>query len=265
MKNILLIALLFVASNFPLLAQHDNSQGESGQLSDKKFSLDVNIGVGIPAGDFGNTTQVPLPSTDTTHVNGLALTGFHFSIAANYLFSSFFGGMIMVGGNLSPFDEAEWQSLRSTQVIGISTSVNGMFYIGQYLIGPYISVPASPKVKIEVKALLGLVTANYPTLNQTFPYYGTTVVEVKTFNNSYDFGCYFGAGIKYMVTDNIGINLNAGYMGSDINYPEVDLTVAQTGYPNYSAKSIFPRYMQLGLIQITCGVSFYLYSKGIDF
>ncbi len=40
-------------------------------------------------------------------------------------------------------------------------------------------------------------------------------------------------------------------MGSDINYPEVDLTVAQTGYPNYSARSIFPRYMQLGLIQVT--------------
>jgi len=225
-------------------------------ISNKKFSIEVNLGIGIPAGDYGNTAQVPLPSSDTTHVNGLASTGFYFNVTAGYLFSPFFGGMVMVGGNLNSFNEGAWQTLRSTAIPGITTSVDGNFYIGEYLIGPYASVPASNKVKIEFKALLGLVTANYPLLTQTFPYYGTTVVEVKNIKNSSNFGYYFGAGLKCMVTNNIGIYFNFGYTGSDIGYPEVDVTIAQTGYPTYTVYSTHERFMLLGIIQMTGGVSY---------
>jgi len=49
-----------------------------------KFSFGLNVGVGIPGGNFGKADSSALPlsqgtkSGDTTKVNGFAKTGFHF-------------------------------------------------------------------------------------------------------------------------------------------------------------------------------------------
>lgn len=263
MQKILLVSTLSLIC-LNAIAQNDYTP-PSGQTStinthtgDKKYSIDVNIGAGIPMGDYGNTSQVPLPANDTGHVNGLALTGFHFNFTASYLFSQFFGGTLMIGGTSNSFDNTAWQTLRDESVPGITTSVNGNFYIGQCLIGPFASIPASNKVKIEFRALLGLVTANYPLITQTYPYYyyGASVTEIKSIKSSDGFGYYFGARLNYKVTDNIGLDFTIGYTGSDICYPEVDVTYNESGYLPFTEYSVYNRYMQLGLLQMTGGISY---------
>ncbi len=240
----------------PVKSRFSNSDNKSPETN--KFSIALNFGVGLPLGDYGNSSQVPFPANDTTHANGLALTGFHFNGTASYLFSPFFGGMIMVGGTSNSFNEAQWQTLRSQNIPGITTSVNGNFYIGQYLVGPYASIPVNRRIKVEFKALLGFVSANYPQLTQTFPtyYYGATVVEIKTIKPSNDFAYNFGVGLKCLLTKNLGLDFNIGYTGSDISYHEVDISYYEAGYYPYTDYSIFNRYMQLGLLEMTAGVSY---------
>ena len=267
--GICIASILICASAF---AQKDSARtGEpylrnSATPAKQKFSISANIGAGIPMEDYGNTSQTPFSNVDTTHIAGLATTGFHFNLNASYLFSKFFGPTIMIGGTLNTFDEAQWQALRSAAVPGITTSVSGSFYIGQYLIGPYASLPVSDKVQIEFKALFGILTANYPIISQTYPAnyginipnfnYGEPTTQVKTIATSSDFGYYFGTGIKYMATNHIGISLNVGYTGSDVGYPNVTVTYDQSGSSIYTKYSTHTRYMQLGIFQTTAGVSY---------
>lgn len=222
-----------------------------------KFSITFNFGAGIPMEDYGNISQVPFPGgIDSAHVNGLASTGFHFNGTAGYLFSKNFGVMVMVGGTSNSFNNEVWHTLRVGGTPGIITSVYNNFYIGQYLIGLNASIPASTSVKVGFKALFGMVTANYPTLTESFQYYGTTVVIVKNITGSTDLGYYLGANLTIMLTKNIGLEFNAGYLGSNITYPEVDLTVSQTGYQTYSQPFVYDRFMLLGILQTTGGLSF---------
>jgi hypothetical protein len=273
MKKIFL-QIFLVLVYFSVSAQRDSIRSGRQYLKNayfpgnKKFSLEVNIGAGIPMEDYGNISQTPFSTTDTTHLNGLASLGFHFNCTASYLFSQFFGGTIMLGETLNNFNKEKWQTLRNNAVPGITTSVNGSFYIGQYLIGPYASLPVSNKVQIEFKALLGLITATYPTITQTYPasysvnfptyIYGIPVTQEKAIEKSTNFGYYFGTGIMYIASNHIGINLNIGYAGSDIGYPKVTVTFSQSGYltSSYTEYSTYTHFMQLGIFQAAAGISY---------
>ncbi len=253
------IASCLVCSS--LFAQMDNTKPipaapKFNYTSDtKKFCIEFNFGPGIPMEDYGNISQVPNPASDTTHINGLASTGFHFNCSANYLFSQNFGGAAMVGLTFNSFNNTAWQKLRSQVIPGIITSADGNFHIGQYLIGPSASIPSGNIVKIGFKALLGVVSANFPVLTQTNPNNGNTLIVVKKFVSSNNFGYYFGANLNIMISTNIGLDFNVGYLGSDIDYHEIDVTKSQIGYAPYTNYSIYDRFMLLGILQMTGGIS----------
>lgn len=253
MKRIFLVANCMLFS-FLLSAQSEDKIKDD--LGIKQSSLDLNIGVGLPISDFGNTTEDPVPSSNSTVINGLASTGFHFDADYGYRFSQFFGAMLRVGGNINSFNAAEWQTIRSEEVPGISTSADGGFYIGEYFIGPFVSIPASDKIKVEIKALAGIITANFPTLNETYPYTGE--VEVRNIKSADDFGYYFSVTMKYMIKNNVGINFTVGYSGSSIKYPQENVTLAEPGYQTTTTTDNLSRTMGLGIIQITTGIPFNL-------
>ena len=238
----------------------------SVSAQDKKLSFGVNVGYGIPGGDFSSTDAskqpvVEYPSTDTTHVSGYAKSGFHFNVYGDYMFASVIGGMISIGGNMNSYDVATLNSNVATAYTKAgfngtlpAFTVSGSYYVGQYLIGPYVSIPAGSKLRIEIKALVGLTSVNYPTLSYSYSFFGSPISETITVKSSSGFGYNFGAGIKYMVTDMVGLHFNVCYAGCSASYPSYTAT-ASDGTNSSSQTHNTAMAMSLSEIQVTVGAS----------
>jgi len=222
-----------------------------------KLSFGLNVGVGIPGGDFSKNdgSALPLANTttpDTTKYNGFAKTGFHFDVYGTYMFSSHVGAMLSLGGTMNSFDAATLQTVaNSNGGSGAVVTSSGNYFVGQYLVGPYVALPlGSNKLQLELKGLVGLVTANYPTIDYAQGL-GTGTITVKSGSG---FGYRFGAGLKYMVADMIGLHFDLGYTGSSITYSSSTQTQS-FGSMSQSETDPVSKTMSLSLMQVTVGVS----------
>ena len=224
---------------------------------DKKFSIGISVGAGIPLGAFGskNSDTTSAAQMDSTHrENGYANAGFHFDVTIGYRFINNLGVAILVGGNMNSFDATTYTSVNGVKSPETFTSTS--YYVGQYLVGPFAYFPAGDKLRITVRALFGLVTANTPTETFTTTVFSTTATSVTSGNSGSGFGYQFGAGIKYNFSDNVGLLFNVDYAGSTIAY--TGYTVASTfgssssTHENTTLKST----MDLGIISTTLGVAF---------
>lgn len=245
MKKKILLALA-IATAFTLKAGNLNVQSSKGD--DKKVVLGVSVGAGIPLAAYGKADT--LAENDSTHRNGWAKTGFHFDVTAGYLFAGSIGGMIYIGGNMNSFDATSYKTINGFNSSATVTAKS--YYLGQYLIGPFLALPAGDKLKINLRLLVGLVTANTPTI---------TVGENNNVTSTYSgkggsgFGYQFGAGIQYNFSESLGMMVNIGYTGSSISY--TGYTQSQTNpalswtYTNTTLKQT----MSMGLITATIGLA----------
>ncbi|HVA97397.1 MAG TPA: outer membrane beta-barrel protein [Bacteroidia bacterium] len=225
--------------------------------NDSKFTLGVSVGAALPMGAYGSAKSdtTIANSNDSTHINnGYAKTGFHFDITAGYLFADNIGGMVYIGGNMNSFDDATYNAVNGIRAPTTSTHTN--WYVGQYLVGPFLSLPASDKLKIDIRVLVGLVTANLPT-GTAAANDGSGETLITSGNGGSGFGYQLGGGIKYNLSDKMGLTVNIAYTGSTINY---------TGYKYvysgpYNATTInttAKRTMSTGLLTTTVGIAFNL-------
>src|SRR5580704_16801221 len=86
----------------------------------QKLSFGVNVGAGIPMGDYSKTDSTKLPisrstvnagkANDTTKYNGFAKTGFHFNVWGQYMIAGPIGLKLMIGGTMNSFDAASYTS-----------------------------------------------------------------------------------------------------------------------------------------------------------
>jgi len=254
MKKLTLISAALIGLGMVYTGQNTaNAQGVV-----HKLSFGLNVGCGIPGGDFSKNDGTALPianakGADTTKYNGFAKTGFHFNIYANYMFSTNVGATIVIGGTMNTFDAATLQTVANTNNTGSPAVVtsSGNYYVGQYLIGPYFAFPlGSDKVSLELKGLVGLVTANYPTIDYAEGL-GTGSIAVKSGSG---FGYSGVVGLKYMLTDMFGLHLDVGYLGSSISYSSSTQTQSYAGM-SQSYTDPVSKTMSLSLIQVTIGAS----------
>ncbi len=224
----------------------------------KKFVLGISLGAAIPSGSFASTNVKnsfwDFNSTDSTHLQGFAKTGFHFNITATYQFTDDFGLTLLLGNSSNPFDINAFSS-----AIGYPAgSQSSNFTTAEYLLGPCFSLPISNKFKFRVSLLAGIVTNNYPTIDVALN--DTTTYEV-TFNGATNFAYSIGAGIIYNVTDNIAVQLNLNYTGTTITYTGWTgiYTINGGVYSYYPYTSNHPNdvtSMTAGLLKPTFGVEF---------
>ncbi|MGP8217419.1 MAG: hypothetical protein ACLQQ4_17765 [Bacteroidia bacterium] len=259
-KTILLVT--FVLAFIMLKAQdyvrptRDNTSTSSGNPipGNKKFSIGISIGEAIPMQDFGSTNVKnsfwDFTSPDSTRLQGFATTGFHFNISASYLFSDDFGIMMLIGFSSNSFDINAFSSS-----IGYPASnTTGGYSTAEYLIGPYLSLPVVNKLKINISALIGLVTSSYPTLNIALN--DTTVLETN-FNGGSGFAYSFSAGLEYSVNNNISLLLNFAYTETTITYSSWLATYTITGYyPVTINHNTDVTSMSTGILKPTIGISF---------
>lgn len=238
-----------------------NAKKTVSEEDDKKFNIGLSAGTTIPLQDYASTTN----SNDSTQVSGYAQTGVHFNATASYKIIKYLGAMVMVGGNINSCNPS------SSSSAGAAITPSGSHYVGQYLAGPYVSVPVGKKFSVEVRALVGLITAAYPKLSESTSaslgtYYSYSITTELAFKHGAAFGYSAGLGGKYMLGEHFGLMLNAAYSGSSMNFPGSTFHIEQkssglfsTTVPintNTTTTRTNTTHMSIGMINISVGIAY---------
>jgi len=230
----------------------------------RKLSIGFSIGTNAPHARYAQSDSVAVPFisnvNDMNNINGYAKNGFHFNIYSTYMITQQFGAMLSIGGNFNSFDILTLNIQAYDQYAGNfftstpppSFTISGSYYVGEYLIGPYFKFHIGPpNLSLELKVLLGVVTANYPTLTYSYDYMGTIATQTETVKVGNGFGYNISGGYMYTILKGlIGLHLDVGYTGADINYPSY--TTSSNGI---STAYDSPKSMSLGILQFTLGGS----------
>jgi hypothetical protein len=257
-----------------------------------KLSFGLNVGAAIPMGTFAKHDSSALPVSsftgnnagkvnDTTKLNGFGKTGFHFNVWGQYMIAGPIGVKLMIGGSMISYDVATLNSDIATEYMaynhsstGAPTFTSNSYYVGQYLIGPALKLPAG-KFNIEGQILVGLVSTTYPTLTENLDQssisggvtYSETGTSVVTFKSASGFGYNISAGIEDKIAPLIGLHLDVGYTGSSLSVGSYTQTTSGTetetitgfGTQTQSFNNVQTdnnaKTLSVGLFQITLGVS----------
>jgi hypothetical protein len=233
----------------------------------KKFSFGFNNGIGIPIGEFRKTDETKFPLSkfnggDSNHLGGYAQSGFHYEFYAAYKIIPRLSILVSASGNDIGYDINTLDSQYILYVPPNSSIVTSgdSYYIIQYLIGPDFTIPLGKNFSIEIKALAGLTTTNYPALT----YVGLTETEIFAFQGGNGFGYSAGTSLKFVTANGyIGVHLNINYVGSTINYSSYAEAFYTPSSPNpalsnnYLGSAIYneQKSLMVSLIQVSLGVS----------
>lgn len=289
MKKLTLVSTALIAAGILYTGNNFANAQES------KLSFGFNIGAGIPMGAYAKNDSTALPiaaatkrynnahpypqgynANDTTKLNGFAKTGFSFNVYGQYRLAGPIGIKLMVGGTMNSYDASAftsayapvWATYHYTGVPSPTWTASKSYYIGEYMLGPCLRLPAGEKLKIEAQVLVGLVTGSYPSLTGTTTFSGTGYTETYTQNFSTvssvsAFGYNFSAGFEYKFAPLMGLHLNVGYTGTSFSYSSytTSTTLSETASGvtstnNYGPNTYnFAKTMAVGILAITLGFS----------
>ena len=241
-----------------MLKAGDLTVNRGGGSSDSKLTIGISVGASLPMGAYGskNTDTASSTRNDSTHIqNGYASTGFHFDVTAAYMFADNIGGEVMIGGNMNSFDVASFKT--NNNIKSPSTFTANNYYIGQYLVGPVLSF--GDKLKINIRVLVGLVTANATVETETNGQSGASEFSYTyTGNSASAFGYNVGAGIKYNFNDKMGLLVNVDYLGSTLTYTGYSESQTYFGSTSSHTNTTLKQTMALGMVNATVGLAFNL-------
>lgn len=258
MNKFLLFTVLLLLFSGLCSAQDDMDKLE---YFDKKISLGFNFGNGFPILDYGSASASKMPlgkftGQDTNRLNAYAKTGFHYEVYASYELFRPVSIMLEVAGDKNSCDmntlNVQYASYFPQNTVSIYVSPE--YYSTQFLAGPKISFQISKYTTIECKALAGYSIVSVPTTT----FYNVKDTTVYNYPKGSGFGYTIGVGVKYVTLDGVvGLHLNVSYAGSLISFP--NYTVYYTaGAVNSNNTYNTTKTMSLGIIQVSCGLSFNL-------
>ncbi len=241
MKKYIIIAATLIAS-YTGFAQGVNDIPIIGN----KITIGIDGGLSIPSGDFGSTSTSG-STTGSSTTSGFAKLGFCYDIYAGVKVFKLLGVMAQYGGNSHSYDASKLNTS------SLTFTSNGGYNLSEYLIGPYVSVKLL-KIKIEGKALGGLVTSNYPTISGSSNVGGIATSVVSSFKTGNGFGYIIGAKLKYMMVGGmLGLGVGLNYLGSNINFKGINSQTIVNG--SLVQSSTYDSKMGVGLFQGTLGLS----------
>ncbi|MGI9544157.1 MAG: outer membrane beta-barrel protein [Cyclobacteriaceae bacterium] len=199
MKKLLLILLVsFGTINF-LQAQNDRMI---------KFKL----GASEPIGSYGATTN--------NAQSGYAETGWNAGIEGVYYLNDWFG----LGGNVTySYPNFDNRIVNNGLLESAHYSVNssGNYYDNfTYTVGPYFRYTVTDQVSVHAKTHVGVLTVYRPDVFITYDIIRGDTWGGLYLDNTWDNSpaINLGLGVQYMVSDNIGINLDWEYTNGSPNF-----------------------------------------------
>jgi len=263
MKRIFILLISFALFANILVAQkYDNDE--------MRLNFGFSFGKSQPLLDYGSIKQTNLPmgriyntGQDTNRISGYAQLGFHYNVYVSYKIKGHLHIKVALNGDINSYDlnaiSNQYQILFPANTVSVYTP--SKYYIMQYLIGPKYNLPVSKNCSIEFTALAGLITNNRPP-SLTFNRLVDTIIYY--YAPGRGFGYNVGVGFKYRLQTNesfaVGFHVNLSYAGSNIIYPNYSLT---TFTPFATTTYNVPKHMELGILQLTLGVSLGLLAKKV--
>lgn len=190
MKKLLYLAMAM------LLSLMVSAQDQKTKTTQKGY-LGFSAGVGLPVGAFA--------STNTTD-GGMATTGFQATLHGGYAIVPRFG----IGANIF----YATYGLNTEMFNSTLVKLDHWQYYG-ITVGPYVSLVKTPKTELAIKAGFGLSTANAPVLT----------LENASTNDTWAtaFTAQWGADLKYQVSRDMFLMLNAEYTGMRPTFKDATL------------------------------------------
>ena len=240
--------------------------------NDKRFSFGVNDGYGIPLGTLRATDISKYPvsrvsNQDTSHLSGYGKYGFHYEYFVSYRILKHLSIVLSIGGNdlgfnISTLNSQFCYNLYPNNPNKGAVTTGDSYYTLQYLAGANYNFPLNKFFRIELRALGGQISTNYPDLS----YIGLfNESEIYQFSQGKGFGYDIGAGIKAITAEGyIGVHLNINYIGSNVTFPSYSVAYFTPPDPlnpaisnQYINSATFnsPKTMAISILQITLGVS----------
>jgi opacity protein-like surface antigen len=202
--------ILFVAVGFISLTAF----AQDDATTDKPKSF-----IGVTGGYtnlMGNIIKSDYSNNSSGYANSM---GYNTGIDGAYYFSKYVG----IGGvfSFASFSAANLQSMsdgykNDFDVDSVSVTVTTKYNFYNFFVGPYFSIPVK-KFTIDLRVLGGLTLMNTPEFDIFIEDGGKPHPCAQNISHGSSFGSQLGAGIRYSITKNIAIKLNADYYLTDPN------------------------------------------------
>ncbi|HEV2481481.1 MAG TPA: hypothetical protein VGS79_17545 [Puia sp.] len=219
--------------------------------------LEVDGGVSIPLGNWGNTsTASSLQSLNGTKsdVNGYANTGGFFSADGAWFFSKYFGigGMFRYGTyNMKGIDSLS-QGYEESFDVDTTRTYTTNYKVWSVMPGVYFNYPLVSKLSLTARALVGIADAKTPQIYVNIEDGGVTDPPAIQYSASkIAFAADLGVGFRYDVFRGIAVNLKADYF-----YTKPDFTINNTQRITNAGREVYTYDQPLESVNVAAGISY---------
>jgi hypothetical protein len=233
------------------------SQVVAQTLDSPKFTIGFSGGMSFPFGNFKKSDSLAL--INSNKYQGYAREGWDFNVKAAYRLTKHFGVMIQVGGDINRITSSGIQESNGSSTLDLSSETSLYhYYIGSYIIGPFLDFNINNKFEIGIHGLFGLMTINYSDIIYDVP--GAFLSSSFRPDASSTLACDFGATIKWKLTKHFNVILESNYLFGTPSFTSYNI------YSNYfTSQGVLGPYghfntskekMSTELLNINMGVGF---------
>lgn len=201
--------------------------------------VSVSAGVAVPAYDFGDFSSTSLTSN--------AKLGTNICVETSYLYSHHVGLSFML--NYSVFsvntDKLVDSYFNASPAFTTVSAESGTFRDLSGLIGLWVDVPVNDYLSLSLKMLGGLRNVHKPSalINTTTIF--SSVYYYETDARDLVVAFLFSGGTRIAISERLNLNLNAAYIGSELNFEYVrnDDAIIEKSH--------------IGIVSLNAGVSYF--------
>jgi hypothetical protein len=206
MKNLLFFILIITLTGSASLAQ------------DKGY-IAVSVGPSIPTGDFASKDM-------GNESAGFANTGAIFDISFGYKIGKNFGVSALLRGQANNADaQAISDEMAKRLTPGINNTVSaGSWGVGGLLVGGYASFPIIKQLSFESRLMTGFVSATSPGMTINLSSQSSSAWVKQSSSSGIGLAYLAGIGIKYDVASRVCLISNIDFLGSNLQFDDVELT-----------------------------------------
>lgn len=224
-----LLCLFLIIGSGTLFAQVPETIDHQGELSKSIQSgtsvLILNLGVGFPSGEYADK-----------ETGGVAENGFNIGVEFQYnLTESFYLGA-MYRNQTNPTDDDAMRSSMSAAMppgVGVKAVTVDNWKLNSYLVGVgTISELNNEDVKFYTKMMLGLCSADSPSIQATLSDGNSELTINQLSAEANNFAALFGIGLRLHAGSSVDILISGDYFVSNLEFEDVMITAQGQGTEN---------------------------------
>ena len=213
-----------------------------GQAQDKRFSIAISGGTGVPFGELGRKDVQDLGA------NGFAQPGLMFDLSLDYkLGAGSFGLKALFLRQINSFDQEALVDVYRSQNSDATYSVESDDWrINGFFVGGFKTLPISDNVGISLEALLGIIDISRPLITV----FADTDFITQNGSGTNSFAYSLGTDISYQFENQLGLFFKMAYLGSQPKF-----AVEETSSVGFSGNSVFTQ----GIHSLNVGLGLKVY------